>query len=146
MCLFGGLKSVPASGGRKRTFVGEFCVQQHLLREVNATPAEICLAQRHFGPFSGRLWLPYGLLMCSFGGLKSVPASRGRKRTFVGEFCVQQNLLREVSAIYAKICLARRHFWTLHWALWLPFGLLMCALGGLKSVPASGGRQRTFSG
>ena len=45
---FWGLKSVPALGGRKRTFVREFCIKQHLLREVNAVSVEIFLAGRHF--------------------------------------------------------------------------------------------------
>ena len=48
-----GLKSITASGEKKRTFVADYCVKRHLLREVNAVFVEICLACNTFGPVLG---------------------------------------------------------------------------------------------
>ena len=41
-----------------------------------------------------------------------------------------------------RICLARRHFRTFRWTALIFLGLLPCAFGGRKNVPASGGRKR----
>ena len=70
-----------------------------------------------FGLFLGRLCLLLGLLMCASGDRNNVPASGGRNRTFIGEFCVKQHLLRAVDAVSAVLCLAQRHFLTLPWQL-----------------------------
>ena len=100
----------PCPQGKETHVFEEFCIKQHLLREVNAVSAEICLAQRHFWTLHWTALTAFLALDVRFWGLKSVPALGGRKRTFVEEFCVKQHLLREVNAVSAEICLAGRHF------------------------------------
>ena len=68
-------------------------------------------------------------------GPKIRPCLWGRKRTFVGEFCVKQHLLREVSAASTEICLARRHFCTLAWTALAAFWALDVGFGTPKLRP-----------
>ena len=67
----------------------------------------------------------------------SLPLGKETQRFFGLRFAHISNCSQK------RICLARRHFWTLRWTALIFLGVLLCAFGGRKIVPASGRRKRS---
>ena len=150
-CAFGGRKNVPASGGRKRSvFLGFVLrvVHAKVKNSKNCSQKRICLARRHFRTLRWTALTAFWALAVRFGGPKNRPCLWGKETHLRRRVCRQAT-----PALLGYVRLApspRKSAW--HGGIFGPFlgqlclllRLLMCAFGGRKNVPASGGRKCTF--
>ena len=133
-------------GEKKRAFVGDYCVKQHLLREVNAVSVEICLARRHFRTLRWMVLAPFSALEARFWGPSICPCLWGK------ETHLHRRVLREATSATSGRRRLRRNlpgtaaFLDPSLAALTAFRALAGGLARPSSVLASGIRTRTHIG
>ena len=118
------------------------CICKRSLRMHRWSPTRICLLRRHFWTVCGTTKKKTKKMQSAvvrFWGPKNRPCLWGKEtQRFFG-----LRFVRISNCSQKRICLARRHFWTLRWTALIFLGVLLCAFGGQKIVPASGRRKRS---